>query len=260
MYLVYVAGKFRGSTRDGVYDFYEQEENVRTAERLAHKVWLIGPGRAVGVCPHSMTRYWQGSAPDEVWLDGDIALMKRCDVVLLVPNWRESEGARKEKAVAEEAGIPVLDNLEDLEAWMDYQDELNDEESIDALVRALFSPQAKQEVKTGDSLTRALTLITKDRNKSYGDAYEDFTRIANIFNAARKKDLTAEDVAVFFICGKLSRECNEHKDDNCDDGAGYFDLLNYVHHKSKQDAGRPAVEDAGSTNSYSTQGCVGVAN
>ena len=117
MKLVYVAGKFRGNTHpENGYNQYEQEKNIRVAEQLAHAVWLTG--KAVGVCPHSMTRFWQGSAPDELWLKGDIVLMLRCDAVLMCANWQDSAGAREEKRIAEENGIPVFYNMEDLKRWL----------------------------------------------------------------------------------------------------------------------------------------------
>lgn len=109
MRLVYVAGPFRGACP------FEQEENIRRAEALALAVWRVG---AVGVCPHSMTRNWQGAIPDGEFLAGDLDLMRRCDAVLLTPDWRRSAGARTEEQVAREHGLPVFETLDALREWV----------------------------------------------------------------------------------------------------------------------------------------------
>lgn len=40
-----------------------------------------------------------------------IAAMMTADMVLLLPDWKESNGARIEKILAEDLGIPVYDNI-----------------------------------------------------------------------------------------------------------------------------------------------------
>lgn len=117
--VVYVAGKFRGSTHpEWGYNAWEQEENIRVAERLAHDVWTKTDGLAVPICPHSMTRHYQGSGPDDLWLDGDIELLLRCDAILMVDNWEDSVGAIEEKKTAEYHGIPVFYDIGELQVWL----------------------------------------------------------------------------------------------------------------------------------------------
>lgn len=82
--------------------------------------------------------------------------------------------------------------------------------------------------RLGDRLTEALGLITKDRNATYGDPYDDFTRTAIIATQLTGKDLTAVDILKVMIAVKLSREANLHKHDNLVDLAGYTDILGYV--------------------------------
>jgi nucleoside 2-deoxyribosyltransferase len=110
---VYVAGPFRGA------NYWEQELNIRRAEELAMKAWNL-PGTAV-LCPHTNTRFFQGAAPDEVWLDGDIELLRRCDVVLLTEDWRRSSGARAEVEFALAMDIPVFDSIDALSYWLAYK-------------------------------------------------------------------------------------------------------------------------------------------
>jgi hypothetical protein len=99
MMVVYVAGKFRGP------DHWAIAENIRAAERVALEVWRLG---FACICPHTNTAHFQGAAPDAVWLEGDLEMLRRCDAVVVVPGWEESEGARSEVALARSRGMPVL--------------------------------------------------------------------------------------------------------------------------------------------------------
>ena len=59
MKVVYIAGPFRGPNA------WEIEQNIRRAESLALEVWRAG---AAALCPYTNTRFFQGAAPDDVWL------------------------------------------------------------------------------------------------------------------------------------------------------------------------------------------------
>jgi hypothetical protein len=98
MELVYVAGPFRGPNA------WEIKQNIRRAEALALLLWR--EGYAV-ICPHANTRFFQGAAPDKVWLEGDLVMLRRCDRLVVTKDWRRSEGAQQEVEVARECGIPV---------------------------------------------------------------------------------------------------------------------------------------------------------
>ena len=108
MILVYLAGPFRAASN------WSQEQNIRRAEELALHVWQAG---MACFCPHTNTRFYQGAAPDEVWLAGDLEILSRCDAVLLTPDWQASVGATAEKAHAEKLGIPVFESLYRLLGW-----------------------------------------------------------------------------------------------------------------------------------------------
>jgi len=110
MKVVYIAGPFRAGSA------WEIELNVRRAEEAALQIWRMGMAT---LCPHTNTRFFQGAAADEVWLKGDLEMLSRCDAVLLVEGWERSEGAKAEAARARELGIPVFDNVRDLEGWYD---------------------------------------------------------------------------------------------------------------------------------------------
>ncbi len=98
MQLAYVAGPYRADSESGVI------ANIRRAEAVAIMLWQMG--YAV-LCPHKNTALFGGLCPDDVWLKGDLVMMERCDLVVLVPGWQESSGTRAEVERARELGIPV---------------------------------------------------------------------------------------------------------------------------------------------------------
>ncbi len=109
MKVVYVAGPYRADSEWGVV------ENIRRAEAVALEVWKRG---AVAICPHKNTAFFGGTLPDDVWLTGDLELVRRSDAVCCVRGWEDSAGARGEVALARELGIPVFDGVEQLQAWL----------------------------------------------------------------------------------------------------------------------------------------------
>jgi hypothetical protein len=113
--VIYVAGPFRATNEDGTANQWEQEANIRRAEALALEVWRLG---AAAICPHTNTRFYQGSAPDDVWLDGDLAILAKCDAVLLTDDWERSAGARAEVAFADANDIPTFQTLDSLRRWL----------------------------------------------------------------------------------------------------------------------------------------------
>lgn len=109
MKVVYIAGKFRARTHWGVV------QNVRAAEAVAMEVWSAG---AVALCPHLNTANFDGTLTDEIWLAGTMALLERCDAVMLVPGWPDSKGALAERDRAIALGLPVFDDLQSLCDWL----------------------------------------------------------------------------------------------------------------------------------------------
>lgn len=107
--VVYIAGPFRGANA------WDQEQNVRRAEELALQVWEAG---CAAICPHTNTRHYQGALPDHVWLEGDLAIVKKCDAIIMTADWQRSEGARKEAEMASLWGIPVFYTTEELAKWL----------------------------------------------------------------------------------------------------------------------------------------------
>ena len=109
MKLVYVVGPYRGSGQWQIF------QNIRRAEALALQVWQMG---AACICPHKNTESFNGAAPDRVWLDGDLEMVRRCDAILCVPGWESSSGSLGEVALAKQLGLPIFQSIEELRNWL----------------------------------------------------------------------------------------------------------------------------------------------
>lgn len=103
MKLIYIAGPYRAPSD------YEVHQNIERAR--SYGATVAGTGLAYPVIPHSNTAHFGGlnGTTDELWLEGTLELMRRCDGVVLTPGWTGSSGSRAEKAEADALGIPVLD-------------------------------------------------------------------------------------------------------------------------------------------------------
>lgn len=110
--VAYVAGKYRGMHG------WDTEANVREAEKVAYDVAQCN---IMPCCPHTNTRFFDGTMSDDFWLGGTLELMLRCDVVIMVHNWKDSKGAIAERQVALEKGIPVVYSLDELKEWHSQQ-------------------------------------------------------------------------------------------------------------------------------------------
>jgi len=80
-------------------------------------VWKLG---AVAICPHANTANFDGELPDEAFLAGDLAVLDRCDAVIVTSDWQASSGARHEVDVARDRGLPVFETLSELAGWVTY--------------------------------------------------------------------------------------------------------------------------------------------
>lgn len=97
--IVYVAGPYRAATWEG------REANIQRALAVALECWKRGYPT---ICPHMNTAHFDGEAPDELWLAGDLVLLEACKYMVLVPGWEDSRGTLAEIDHAEMKGIKVL--------------------------------------------------------------------------------------------------------------------------------------------------------
>jgi hypothetical protein len=102
--IAYIAGQYRATTHAGI------SRNITRARKAAILLWKLG---YTVICPHMNTAHLDGVAPDQRFLDGDLEILRRCDLVVMLPGWELSTGAQAERFVALDAGIPVY-LLEDI--------------------------------------------------------------------------------------------------------------------------------------------------
>lgn len=118
MKLIYVAGPFRSSNANGKSNAWGVQNNVMNAMRIALEVWKAGHA---ALCPHANTMFFQDAdgCDDSVWLEGDLEMLRRCDAMVMAPNWDLSSGARAEKTFAEAHSIPVFTTPDELKAYLE---------------------------------------------------------------------------------------------------------------------------------------------
>lgn len=108
--IVYVAGPYRGATH------WDVEQHVREAEQAALAVAQLD---AVPLCPHTMYRHFDGQCDAQYWIDATLALLARCDAMVVVGDWGRSEGTRGEVAYCNRHGVPYFFGIAQLRAWLD---------------------------------------------------------------------------------------------------------------------------------------------
>lgn len=107
MKVAYIAGPYSAESHNELY------ENMQVARRYAVKYWKLG--YAV-ICPHLNTAFMDGIVNGgnkfedwPVFLIGDFELLKRSDIVVMIPGWRDSKGAVEEHTKAVEWGKEIID-------------------------------------------------------------------------------------------------------------------------------------------------------
>lgn len=100
--IIYLAGPIRPKGDQTL------EGNVAKAKSIALELWKAG---YTVISPHANSDLPIALADKELdssrWLAGDLEIIARCDVIVVLPNWEQSEGTKKEIAFAEGRDIPV---------------------------------------------------------------------------------------------------------------------------------------------------------
>ena len=89
MKIVYIAGAYTGN------NFEEIDANIKKAEAFA----VALANRGIGFfCPHLNTAHFEtkSTATYEFYLEMNLAILDRCDGMLLMPGWETSRGAMGE--------------------------------------------------------------------------------------------------------------------------------------------------------------------
>lgn len=106
MKLIYVSGPFSAPS-EGFDELHGYEHNITTASMYALALWRAG--WAV-ICPHKNNANYQYAEDVEynTWIDGDVEILRRCDAVLMIPGWEESNGAQIERKYALNHDVKVF--------------------------------------------------------------------------------------------------------------------------------------------------------
>lgn len=107
--VVFVGGPFSADTPE------ELDANIVRIEMLAHEVAAAG---AAPVVPNSLGRTYKGHPAYEFWIEATKVILRRCDALLVTPDWERSAGTRGEVAEARDLGMPVFYNLDQLKTWL----------------------------------------------------------------------------------------------------------------------------------------------
>lgn len=102
---IYVAGPYRGKNPT----VWNITQNINEAKKIARELWIEGHGEWGIICPHANTAHMDDlGETDQYFLRGDLWLLEACDLVVLMPNWEESFGSRKEVKWAMQNNIPIV--------------------------------------------------------------------------------------------------------------------------------------------------------
>ena len=95
---VYIAGPYRSK-----WGLIGRALNVIRHWRVARKYWAAGHTVISPICNSA---FMDGAIPDTDWVLHDLEFLVGCDLIVMLPNWRESAGATIEFHYARERGIP----------------------------------------------------------------------------------------------------------------------------------------------------------
>lgn len=97
--IAYVAGPYRSKSKFGVF------LNIMKARRVAKELWKMG---YTVICPHSNTAFFDSAADENAFLKGGIKILKKCDILIVIPGWELSQGTIQEIKTAMNNSIPRL--------------------------------------------------------------------------------------------------------------------------------------------------------
>ena len=98
----------------GLYSNGETDKNIKTARDMAIKIWEAD---FVAITPHLNTMHFEKDCKCkyEDYIEGDIEILKRCDCIYALPNWKKSDGAKKELTYAMQNNILIVESIAELE-------------------------------------------------------------------------------------------------------------------------------------------------
>ncbi len=102
--VIYVSGPYRSDSINGIH------ENIQHAREAAIRLWRAG---WIVLCPHLNTAFMDGINTDQMFLQGDLELLRRCDAIYMLKGFENSKGALEELDYAKQLERPVLYESDD---------------------------------------------------------------------------------------------------------------------------------------------------
>jgi hypothetical protein len=99
---IYIAGPY--TPIDGKEE--TRRENIRLASETGR--FLLKLGHAP-FCAHTMTAGWEDECTWDDFMRMDLEWLRQCDVIVLLPGWQTSRGARMEYEEARKQGLVIWD-------------------------------------------------------------------------------------------------------------------------------------------------------
>lgn len=109
--VIYVSGAYMGNDKGASID-----SNIALARQAAIELWEKG---YTCICPHLNTANFEVDCNISYndYLAGDIEIIKRCDAVFALPNYKESKGADIEIREALAHNLPIFFLMSELEEY-----------------------------------------------------------------------------------------------------------------------------------------------
>jgi len=101
--LIYISGKYSAPSWEKV------EQNIQFAAEYAKKYLRLGYSVH---CPHTNTAHFTGTVPYMHFIRNDLEILSRCDVIVMIPGWRDSRGAKIELMHALFIGKRIIEEVE----------------------------------------------------------------------------------------------------------------------------------------------------
>lgn len=154
MKLIYLAGPITAATNDAWW------ENIMRARTAAKELWKLGFSV---ICPHLNTAFMDGYADRECFIQGDLEQIRRCDGVVVLPQWEQSKGTWGEVELARELGKALFFLPHEMERLLEWRDQEKATVRLSDLARAAdaLKFQTSQFVPPG----QAILMNTSDAHR-----------------------------------------------------------------------------------------------
>ena len=114
---VYISGPYRGSSTHDSAGYAEISQNILNARLVAMKLARVG---IPYFCPHLNSAHFElytPEVPSSYWLNLDLILLRHSSACLVLPRWKESEGAKIEVDECHRLTIPVFASVDKLQLF-----------------------------------------------------------------------------------------------------------------------------------------------